>query len=50
MHSGEDLLDFLKSRQLHPFPRHDIILLDLHLPGINGHDVLRALSVPIANS
>jgi CheY-like chemotaxis protein len=43
MHSGEDLLDFLKNRQLHPFPRPDIILLDLHLPGINGHDVLRAI-------
>lgn len=43
MHSGEDLLDFLKNRQIHPFPRPDIILLDLHLPGISGHDVLRAI-------
>lgn len=43
MHSGEDLLDFLKHRQRHPFPRPDIILLDLHLPGISGHDVLRAI-------
>lgn len=42
-HSGEDVLDFLKNRQLHPFPRPDIILLDLHLPGISGHDVLRVI-------
>lgn len=42
MSSGKDVLHFLRNRDLHPFAKPDIILLDLHLPEMSGHDVLRA--------
>lgn len=42
--TGEDALDFLYRRGTHTRePRPDIILLDLHLPGINGKEVLHEL-------
>ena len=45
--TGEAALDYLfgrapyADRETHPVP--DLILLDLKLPGINGHDVLRTI-------
>jgi CheY-like chemotaxis protein len=45
--SGEDAQDYLlgqgeyKDRQQHPLP--DLILLDLKLPGLSGHDLLEIL-------
>lgn len=39
--TGEDALDFLYQRGDHAeAPRPDLILLDLHLPGIHGKEVL----------
>lgn len=38
---GKDALDFLHRRERHAHARRpDLILLDLNLPGISGHDVL----------
>lgn len=45
--SGEDARDYLlgqgkyQDRQQHPLP--DLILLDLKLPGLSGHDLLKIL-------
>ncbi len=42
--SGQEALDFVHRRGGHRnAPRPDVILLDLNLPGIDGHAVLRRL-------
>lgn len=42
--NGNDALDFLyKRNQFASSPRPDLILLDLNLPGINGHEILSAI-------
>ncbi|HEX7712137.1 MAG TPA: response regulator [Sphingomonadaceae bacterium] len=39
--TGQDALDFLRRRESHAdAARPDLILLDLNLPGIGGHEVL----------
>jgi chemotaxis family two-component system response regulator Rcp1 len=41
---GQDALDFLCRRRSHQAaPRPSLILLDLNLPGIGGHEVLSEL-------
>lgn len=37
VHDGESALEFLRNASC---PRPDIVLLDLNLPGISGHEVL----------
>jgi CheY-like chemotaxis protein len=40
--NGSDAITFLKNRdESHDGPRPDLILLDLSLPGVNGHEVLK---------
>ncbi len=42
--NGQDALVFLRREQDHvDAPRPDLILLDLNLPGKNGHDVLQEM-------
>ena len=42
--TGEEALDFVYQRGVYTHvPRPHLILLDIHLPGINGKDVLREL-------
>ena len=47
VHSGEEALDYLfgrdayTDRTAHPLP--DLVLLDLKLPGVDGHEVLRQI-------
>jgi len=42
--NGKQALDFLFRREEHAeAPRPDLILLDLNLPGISGHEVLAAV-------
>lgn len=42
--SGQEVLDFLKREGGHASaPRPDIILLDINMPGKNGHEVLREI-------
>lgn len=44
LHDGEQALDFLRRKRiLAGFPRPDIIILDLNLPKMNGHSILRAI-------
>ncbi len=43
---GEDLLDYLQNRNRHAgerSPRPTLVLMDLNLPRMNGHDALKAL-------
>jgi len=44
---GDDALDFLYQRGVHalqtPAPQPSLILLDLHLPGIDGHEVVTTI-------
>jgi CheY-like chemotaxis protein len=44
---GDEALDFLYRRGVHgqpiPVPRPGLILPDLHLPGIDGHEVLATI-------
>jgi CheY-like chemotaxis protein len=42
--NGQQALDFLFRREDYPdAPRPDLILLDLNLPGVSGHEVLAAV-------
>jgi CheY-like chemotaxis protein len=42
--NGQQAIDFLFRREEHAdAPRPDLILLDLNLPGISGHEVLAAV-------
>jgi len=44
LHDGEEVMDFLRKKlNITPFPRPDIILLDLNLPNVNGQSILRSL-------
>ncbi|MBL0941477.1 MAG: response regulator [Alphaproteobacteria bacterium] len=44
LHDGEQALEFLRRKRiLTGFPRPDIVVLDLSLPKMNGHSLLRAI-------
>lgn len=44
LHDGQEVMDFLRKKlNITPFPRPDIILLDLNLPNVNGQSILRSL-------
>jgi len=44
VNDGEDALDFLHQRGEHAdAPRPNLVLLDLNLPKVDGHDVLEAV-------
>ncbi len=44
LHDGQEVIDFLRRKlNITPFPRPDIILLDLNLPNVSGHSILKSL-------
>ncbi len=49
VHNGQEALDYLLGRDAytdraaHPLP--DLVLLDLNLPGVDGHEVLRQIKL-----
>jgi CheY-like chemotaxis protein/DNA-binding XRE family transcriptional regulator len=44
VHDGLQMLELLKNKSLkQPFPRPDIILLDLNIPKRNGHELLKEI-------
>ena len=44
IHDGMAALDFLRDKRgVNPFPRPDLILMDLHLPKRNGHSLLKEI-------
>lgn len=44
VNNGEEALTFLhRQKEYSNFPRPDIIILDLNLPGIHGHELLKII-------
>lgn len=44
LHEGQEVMNFLRKKlDMTPFPKPDIILLDLNLPHVNGNSILKSL-------